>query len=169
MHDAPSTAELVEAVKRFIDDTAAPQLSGHAAFPRPRRLERPVNAHSGTGAAPGRRGIEQARLAALLDAAPDTPLEDLNRDLCSRIQSGEHGPFHRRPAGPSKNHHNCAVVCRPTSIFRAGSRVASTWLSHYRNRTSAHEETCFLDRFSRYRYRPGGLALANRDLSPALY
>ena len=89
MHDAPSTKELVEAVKRFIDDTAAPQLSGHAAFHARvasnvlstliRELEQRPDAESS----------EQARLVALLDAAPDTPLEDLNRDLCSRIQSGE--------------------------------------------------------------------------------
>lgn len=89
MHDAPSTKELVEAVKRFIVDTAAPQLSGHAAFHARvasnvlstliRELEQRPDAESS----------EQARLVALLDAAPDTPLEDLNRDLCSRIQSGE--------------------------------------------------------------------------------
>nr|WP_321510737.1 DUF6285 domain-containing protein [uncultured Hyphomonas sp.] len=89
MHDAPSTKELVEAVKRFIDDTAAPQLSGHAAFHARvasnvlstliRELEQRPDAESS----------EQARLVALLNAAPDTPLEDLNRDLCSRIQSGE--------------------------------------------------------------------------------
>jgi hypothetical protein len=89
MHDAPSTKELVEAVKRFIDDTAAPQLSGHAGFHARvasnvlstliRELEQRPDAESS----------EQARLVALLDAAPDTPLEDLNRDLCSRIQSGE--------------------------------------------------------------------------------
>ena len=89
MHDAPSTKELVEAVKRFIDDTAAPQLSGHAAFHARvasnvlstliRELEQRPEAESS----------EQSRLVALLDAAPDTPLEDLNRDLCSRIQSGE--------------------------------------------------------------------------------
>jgi len=89
MHDAPSTKELVEAVKRFIDDTASPKLTGHAAFHARvasnvlstliRELEQRPDAESS----------EQARLVALLDAAPDTPLEDLNRDLCKRIQSGE--------------------------------------------------------------------------------
>ena len=32
MHDQPSVAELVQAVKNFIDETAGPNLSGHAAF-----------------------------------------------------------------------------------------------------------------------------------------
>ncbi len=32
MHEQPSQLELVEAVKRFISDTAMPQLSGRAAF-----------------------------------------------------------------------------------------------------------------------------------------
>ncbi|KCZ87823.1 DUF6285 domain-containing protein [Hyphomonas jannaschiana] len=89
MHDAPSTKELVEAVKRFIDDTASPQLTGHAAFHARvasnvlstliRELEQRPEAES----------AERARLVALLGAAPDTSLEDLNRDLCKRIQSGE--------------------------------------------------------------------------------
>lgn len=88
MHDAPSTAELVEAVKRFIDDTAAPQLTGHAAFHARvasnvlgtvlRELaERPV---AETG--------EKTRLVSLLDADPDASLEALNRELCERIRSG---------------------------------------------------------------------------------
>lgn len=89
MHDAPSTKELVEAVKRFIDDTASPQLTGHAAFHARvasnvlstliRELEQRPEAES----------AERARLVALLGAAPDTSLDDLNRDLCKRIQSGE--------------------------------------------------------------------------------
>jgi len=89
MHDAPSTAELVEAVKRFIDDTASPQLTGHAAFHARvasnvlatilRELEQRPHAEQ----------EEKARLLALLNAEPDTPLDTLNRDLCERIRKGD--------------------------------------------------------------------------------
>lgn len=89
MHDAPSTAELVEAVKRFIDDTASPQLTGHAAFHARvasnvlatilRELEQRPQAEQ----------EEKARLLALLNAEPDTPLDALNRDLCERIRNGD--------------------------------------------------------------------------------
>jgi hypothetical protein len=89
MHDAPSTAELVEAVKRFIDDTAAPQLTGHAAFHARvasnvlstvlRELEQRPDAESS----------ERARLIQLLSADPAASLSSLNRTLCERIQSGD--------------------------------------------------------------------------------
>ena len=88
MHDAPSTKELVEAVKRFVDDTASPQLTGHAAFHARvasnvlstilRELEQRPDAET----------TEKARLVELLDADPESALEDLNRDLCERIRSG---------------------------------------------------------------------------------
>ncbi|MEM8920604.1 MAG: DUF6285 domain-containing protein, partial [Pseudomonadota bacterium] len=32
MHEEPSVEELIEAVKSFITETAAPQLTGHSAF-----------------------------------------------------------------------------------------------------------------------------------------
>ncbi|MEZ5984541.1 MAG: DUF6285 domain-containing protein [Hyphomonas sp.] len=89
MHDAPSTAELVEAVKRFIDDTASPQLTGHASFHARvasnvlatilRELEQRPQAEQ----------EEKTRLLALLNAEPDTPLDTLNRELCERIRKGD--------------------------------------------------------------------------------
>jgi len=89
MHDAPSTAELVEAVKRFIDDTASPQLTGHAAFHARvasnvlatilRELEQRPRAEQ----------EEKTRLLALLNVEPDTPLDTLKRDLCERIRKGD--------------------------------------------------------------------------------
>jgi hypothetical protein len=89
MHDAPSTAELVEAVKRFIDDTASPQLTGHAAFHARvasnvlstvlRELEQRPDAES----------QERARLVELLSADSDASLSTLNRTLCERIRSGD--------------------------------------------------------------------------------
>ena len=89
MHDAPSTAELIEAVKRFIDDTAAPQLTGHAAF-----HARVASNVLGTvlrelAERPAGEAAEKARLVALLGT--DGPLEALNQDLCDRIRAGSMG------------------------------------------------------------------------------
>ncbi|MEL7540838.1 MAG: DUF6285 domain-containing protein, partial [Pseudomonadota bacterium] len=81
MHDQPSVAELVQAVKNFIDETAGPNLTGHAAFHARvasnalatvlRDIEqRPISEES-----------ERARLLALLNAPADTSIEDLNTDL----------------------------------------------------------------------------------------
>lgn len=88
MHDAPSAAELIEAVKRFIDDTASPHLTGHAAFHARvasnvlatvlRELEQRPDAETG----------EKARLLGLLGAADAATLDTLNRELCERIRSG---------------------------------------------------------------------------------
>lgn len=89
MHDQPSVAELVQAVKNFIDETAGPNLTGHAAFHARvasnalatvlRDIEqRPISEES-----------ERARLLALLNAPADTSIEDLNTDLSARIRDGE--------------------------------------------------------------------------------
>ena len=88
MHDAPSTAELVEAVKRFIDETASPQLSGHAAF-----HARVASNVLGTvmrelAQRPAAEAGERDRLAVLLEADPDATLNTLNQELCERIRSG---------------------------------------------------------------------------------
>ncbi len=91
MHDQPSTAELIAAVRRFIDETAAPNLQGHAAFHAKVAsnalaiVERELAVRSDAEAG------ERDRLAVLLEADPDTPLDVLNRDLCARIRAGEMG------------------------------------------------------------------------------
>lgn len=88
MHDQPSVPELVQAVKNFIDDTAAPNLTGHAAFHARvasnvlatvlRDLEaREVNDRA-----------EMAGLLALLGETGERSLDALNRDLCERIRTG---------------------------------------------------------------------------------
>lgn len=88
MHDAPSASELIAAVKTFIDETAAPQLTGHAAFHARvasnvlatllRELEqRPAGEHE-----------EAGRLRKILGATPGSRLETMNRDLCGRIRDG---------------------------------------------------------------------------------
>ena len=89
MHDAPSTKELVEAVKRFIDDTASPQLTGHAAF-----HARVASNVLGTvlrelDQRPSAEADEKARLVALLGADPATTVEALNAQLCEKIRAGD--------------------------------------------------------------------------------
>nr|WP_321362073.1 DUF6285 domain-containing protein [uncultured Hyphomonas sp.] len=88
MHDAPSTAELVEAVKRFIDDTASPQLTGHAAFHARVASNVLATILRELEQRPEAEVEEKARLAALLNTDPNTPLETLNRNLCDRIRTG---------------------------------------------------------------------------------
>ena len=89
MHDAPSTAELVESVKRFIEETAAPQLTGHAAFHARVASNVLATVLRELEQRPGAEEAEKARLVALLDADPEETLEKLNRDLCGRIRSGD--------------------------------------------------------------------------------
>lgn len=88
MHDHPSITELVTAVKSFIEDSAIPELTGHAAFHARvasnvlgivlRELE----------LGPSFCQSERERLLALLKADPDTSLEDLNRRLVAAIRDG---------------------------------------------------------------------------------
>jgi Domain of unknown function (DUF6285) len=87
MMDQPSMRELVEAVRDFLEQKAMPELKGHTAFHArvaanalsivARELERgPQSARD-----------EKKRLADLL--GHDGMLEDMNRELCKRIRSGE--------------------------------------------------------------------------------
>jgi len=89
MHDAPSTKELVEAVKRFVDDTAAPQLTGHAAF-----HARVASNVLGTiirelEQRPAAEADEKSRLLALLDGDPAATVDALNAELCDKIRTGQ--------------------------------------------------------------------------------
>lgn len=89
MHTHPSLSELVEAVKHFIDETAAPDLNGLGKF------------HSRIASnvlATVLRELEQSQqathteiegLAALLGSGTDQTALALNRDLCEKIASGE--------------------------------------------------------------------------------
>lgn len=87
MHNNPSQYELIEAVKAFIDDTAAPQLKGHAAF-----HARVASNALGTlmrdlRARPENDANEQKRLSTLLGKSGD--LGEQNTELCEKIQAGE--------------------------------------------------------------------------------
>jgi hypothetical protein len=87
MMDQPSMRELVDAVRTFLETRAMPELTGHTAF------------HARVAAnalAIVVRQLDQAdvsgtdelkRLQTLLDR--DGTLDEMNRELCARIRSGE--------------------------------------------------------------------------------
>lgn len=87
MMDKPTLAEIVTAVREFIETKAIPELTGHTAF----HARVAANALAiaereiATGASAAER--ERARLKALLGR--DDTLENLNRALGARIAAGE--------------------------------------------------------------------------------
>ncbi|MEQ9507383.1 MAG: DUF6285 domain-containing protein [Hyphomonas sp.] len=87
MHDAPSTKELIEAVKAFIDKTAAPQLTGHAAFHARVASNVLATVLRELEIRPAAEAAEVSRLQALLTAS-DTDAGTLNIKLCDEIRSG---------------------------------------------------------------------------------
>lgn len=88
MHDQPSARELIAAVRGFLETTARPQLSGHAAFHARVAenalaiVERELASRSHHDAG------ERARLAALLETDPARPLDALNAALSDAIRAG---------------------------------------------------------------------------------
>jgi len=89
MHDQPSIAELVQAVKNFIDESAAPNLTGHAAFHARVASNALATVLRDIDQRPQSEAAERARLLALLHARDDTDIEALNADLSARIRSNE--------------------------------------------------------------------------------
>ena len=89
MHDQPSVSELLAAVKLFIDETAAPNLKGHAAFHARVASNALATALRDLEARPNNEETEATRLRDLLNADETTTLEQMNRDLCTHIQSGK--------------------------------------------------------------------------------
>lgn len=89
MHDQPSVSELVQAVKNFIDETAGPNLSGHAAFHARVASNALATVLRDLQRRPADEAAETARLTELLNAAPDADLTTLNQTLSDRIKSGE--------------------------------------------------------------------------------
>lgn len=89
MHDQPSKAELIEAVRRFLAETARPQLTGHAAFHA--RVAENVLAIIARELELGEDADTAAktRLLALLDEDDTSTLEALERRLSERIRAGE--------------------------------------------------------------------------------
>ncbi len=87
MYDPPTTAELVTAVREFLEEHAMPNLEGRNAFHArvaanalaivARQLELGPAADAG----------EEDRLRALLGTSGS--LDEMNRELCRRIRSGD--------------------------------------------------------------------------------
>ncbi|MBT7641857.1 MAG: hypothetical protein HN715_02535 [Rhodobiaceae bacterium] len=91
MQDRPAAEDLLAAVRGFLNDTAMPQLQGHAAFSaRVAGNVLDILARE-LALAPGFQKAETRRLKALLDVGPDAKddLLTLNRALCDKIASGE--------------------------------------------------------------------------------
>lgn len=88
MHDQPSVAELVQAVKNFIDDTAGPNLSGHAAFHARVASNALSTVLRDLEQRPSAESAERARLIALLNVPEDTSTDALNAILSEQIQAG---------------------------------------------------------------------------------
>lgn len=88
MRADPSLATLIEGVKRFIDQTAGPGLTGHDKFHARvasntlaivlRELEQRSDAEA----------LERQRLISLIDAPEGSGIETLNKILCEKISSG---------------------------------------------------------------------------------
>lgn len=91
MYDPPGLAELVVAVKDFLEQKAMPELEGRTAF----HARVAVNALGIVARqleeGPGAEAAEVERLAQLLGADAATDLETANRELCRRIRAGEMG------------------------------------------------------------------------------
>jgi len=87
MHDAPSAKELIEAVKAFIDKTAAPQLTGHAAFHARVASNALATVLRELDIRPQAEVAEKLRLEALLGTTGASAAE-LNQKLCEAIRSG---------------------------------------------------------------------------------
>ena len=91
MQDRPAAEDLLAAVRRFLSDTAMPNLQGHTAFSaRVAGNVLDILARE-LALAPGFQKAETRRLKDLLDVAPEaqSDLLDLNRELCDKIASGE--------------------------------------------------------------------------------
>ena len=88
MHEAPSSEELLGSVIGFLNQVAAPQLSGQAAFHARVAANALALVERELAQRPAADARARALYAALLhDAA--SPLQALNRQVCAQIRSGE--------------------------------------------------------------------------------
>jgi Domain of unknown function (DUF6285) len=87
MHDGPSAKELIEAVKNFIDKSAAPQLTGHAAFHARVASNALATVLRELEIRPAAEAEEKARLEKLLGTTGESA-NQLNALLCEAIRSG---------------------------------------------------------------------------------
>src|SRR5262245_53523824 len=89
MHDRPSAAQLIAAVRDFLERTAMPQLSGHSAFHARVAANALAIVERELALGPEQDTAERERLRALLGG--DGPLEAQNRALCREIRAGRIG------------------------------------------------------------------------------
>ncbi|MES1990514.1 MAG: DUF6285 domain-containing protein [Pseudomonadota bacterium] len=87
MQEQPSAYELVDIVAEFIRSTAMPQLTGHAAFHALVAANALDMVKRELKILPRATDEEMERLRVLL--GHDGALEDLNRELCAKIENGE--------------------------------------------------------------------------------
>ena len=92
MHDQPSVAELVQAVKNFIDETAGPNLTGHATFHARVASNVLSTVLRDLEQRPQSEPAERARLLDLLGDEADQSTAALNETLSTRIKAGEMTP-----------------------------------------------------------------------------
>jgi hypothetical protein len=86
LNDRPSAAQLVAAVREFLERVAQPELSGHSAFGARVAANALAIVERELALGAGHDAAERERLRALLGG--DGSLEDQNRELCRRIRSG---------------------------------------------------------------------------------
>ena len=89
MHDQPSVLELVSAVKSFIDETAGPQLTGHAAFHARVASNALATVLRDLEQRPKADLEERQGLINLLNASDDQTTLELNQKLSALIRSGD--------------------------------------------------------------------------------
>lgn len=86
MHDQPSAAELVAAVREFLEKHAMPALEGHAAFHARVAANTLGIVERQLALGPAQADAERSRLCDLLGV--EGSLDELNRELCRRIRDG---------------------------------------------------------------------------------
>jgi hypothetical protein len=87
MNDRPSAAQLVGAVRDFLERVAQPELRGHSAFCARVAANALAIVERELALGAGNDAAERERLRALLGS--DGTLEEQNRELCRRIRGGE--------------------------------------------------------------------------------
>ena len=88
MNDAPSTQEIIAAVRRFITETAAPQLDGHGAFHARVAANLLSTLERELALRPAAETAEEQRLRVLLGDTSERSLVELNKKLCGLIAEG---------------------------------------------------------------------------------
>jgi uncharacterized protein DUF6285 len=86
VHDRPSAAQLIAAVRDFLERTALPELRGHSAFHARVAANALAIVERELALGAEQDAAERARLHALLGS--DGPLEAQNRALCAEIRAG---------------------------------------------------------------------------------